>query len=42
MYRSGVKPWKSSSWRPEEKHIHDEKQPEPSETKDVSVKEDSV
>ncbi|KAI9067199.1 general substrate transporter [Trametes sanguinea] len=23
MYRSGVKPWNSSSWRPAEKHIHD-------------------
>ncbi|KAI0652719.1 general substrate transporter [Trametes meyenii] len=23
MYRSGVKPWNSSGWRPSEKHIHD-------------------
>ena len=23
MYRSGVKPWNSSRWRPSEKHIHD-------------------
>ncbi|GBE77322.1 Hexose transporter 2 [Sparassis crispa] len=23
MYRSGVKPWNSSNWRPSEKHIHD-------------------
>lgn len=23
MYRSGVKPWNSPSWRPSEKHIHD-------------------
>ncbi|PSS02341.1 hypothetical protein PHLCEN_2v4034 [Hermanssonia centrifuga] len=24
MYRSGVKPWKSSSWRPSEKHMHEQ------------------
>ena len=23
LYRSGVKPWNSASWRPSEKHIHD-------------------
>ena len=23
MYRSGVKPWNSPSWRPSEKHIHE-------------------
>ncbi|KAI0783335.1 general substrate transporter [Abortiporus biennis] len=30
MYRSGVRPWNSASWRPSEKHIHedlDEKHP---------------
>lgn len=23
LYRSRIQPWKSSSWRPAEKHIHD-------------------
>ncbi|KAK7680557.1 hypothetical protein QCA50_016339 [Cerrena zonata] len=43
MYRSGVKPWNSPSWKPEVKHIHDDaKVPEPSETKEISEKEESV
>ena len=25
MYRSGVKPWRSSEWRPSVKHIHEDR-----------------
>ena len=50
MYRSGVKPWNSPSWRPSEKHIHDKaagapgdedgKSAEPSEVREVREKGD--
>lgn len=36
MYRSGVKPWNSASWRPSEKHIHDKTV----EVREVNGKED--
>ena len=34
MYRSGVKPWNSSSWRPSEKHIHEDVPSEVNEVKE--------
>ena len=35
MYRAGVKPWQSASWRPSEKQIHER---EPDEVRDVKEK----
>ncbi|KAJ3489766.1 hypothetical protein NLI96_g1901 [Meripilus lineatus] len=41
MYRSGIKPWNSASWRPSDKHLHDSIQP--TDVKEVKEKdEDSV
>ena len=39
MYRSGVKPWNSSGWRPSEKHIHD-KDMATTEVREVNEKAD--
>ncbi|KAI0073728.1 general substrate transporter [Panus rudis PR-1116 ss-1] len=36
MYRSGVRPWQSASWRPAEKHIHEDV----SEVREVREKDD--
>lgn len=36
LYRANVKPWKSSSWRPSEKHVHDKI--EAQEVREVSEK----
>ncbi|KAI0756097.1 general substrate transporter [Daedaleopsis nitida] len=44
MYRSGVQPWRSSAWRPSDKHLHDkekdEKRAEPTEVQEVKEKGD--
>ena len=39
MYRSGVKPWNSPGWRPNEKHIHD-KDMATTEVREVNEKAD--
>ncbi|KAJ3558801.1 hypothetical protein NM688_g710 [Phlebia brevispora] len=41
MYRSGVKPWKSSQWRPSVKHIHEEPAEEVGEFKEEKEDKDS-
>ena len=44
LYRSGVKPWQSSGWRPVDKHLHDDLKAEsvPSETKEITEKEENA
>lgn len=41
MYRSGVRPWQSSSWRPSEKHIHENAVTDVSEIKEEKGDKDS-
>ncbi|EPT03828.1 hypothetical protein FOMPIDRAFT_1114383 [Fomitopsis schrenkii] len=40
LYRSGVKPWNSRSWRPSEKHLHDKTGSEQTEVLEVREKKD--
>ena len=37
LYRAGVKPWRSSAWRPADKHLHHHRKGE-----ELHVGEDSV
>ncbi|TCD70103.1 hypothetical protein EIP91_004832 [Steccherinum ochraceum] len=42
MYRSGIKPWKSPSWRPSEKYLHDDDKKQPVEVRETDAEKSST